>query len=57
MVLVLYGLSVVSEGFVAAKFMDANVPRHPIWRWALIANAFSYLLVLATVATLAILPS
>ena len=52
MVLSLYGLSVVSEAFVADKFMDLYVSRRPVWRWALIANAISYLLILAALAAL-----
>jgi hypothetical protein len=51
-VLPLYGVSVASEAFVADKFMELYVSRRPVWRWALIANAVSYLLILATLVIL-----
>jgi hypothetical protein len=49
-VLPLYGVSVVSEVYVADKFMELHVPRRPAWRWALIGNAVSYLLIFAVLA-------
>lgn len=52
MVIGLYGLSVVSEAFVADQFREPDAPRLPLWRWALIANALSYLLILAALAVL-----
>jgi hypothetical protein len=52
MALPLYGVSVVSEALVAGQFMEPNVPRRMVWRWALVANAVSYLLILAALALL-----
>jgi hypothetical protein len=51
-VLPLYGVSVLSEAIVADKFMEQGVSRRPLWRWALVANAVSYLLILAALAVL-----
>jgi hypothetical protein len=49
----LYFTSVLCEGFVADKFVDLYVSRRPVWRWALLANGASYLLVLAVLLVLA----
>jgi hypothetical protein len=52
MALPLYGVSVVSESLVACQFMEPNVPRRMAWRWAIVANAVSYLFILAALALL-----
>jgi hypothetical protein len=53
MLLSLYGLSVFIEVLVADKFTELYVSRRPVWRWALISNAISYLLILAALAAYA----
>jgi hypothetical protein len=52
MALPLYGVSVVCEALVANQFMEPNAPRRMVWRWALVANAVSYLLILVALALL-----
>lgn len=49
LVLPLYGVSVACEAFVADKFLELDVSRCPIWRWALVANGISYLIIVALV--------
>lgn len=41
----LYAASVLSEVMIAKLFMELYVSRRPAWRWALIANAVTYLMI------------
>ncbi len=43
----MYIASVLCEFAIASLYMDLYVSRRPAWRWALIANGVTYLMILA----------
>jgi|GEM_PF-4366400 len=46
----MYIASVLCEFAIASLYMELYVSRRPAWRWALIANAVTYLMILAILA-------